>query len=581
MTKSKNTKRALLASVLSLMLCAVMLVGSTFAWFTDSVTSGKNKIVAGNLDIELEYKDADGHWQPVDTNTSLFLSADNTLWEPGHTEYVQLRIRNAGSLVLMYKFSANVFGDDQGAEEKEYTGQDGKFKLSDYLVFSKTDGAEKVTNRESLWIDDAEKEKELMGNVGLAGIDMQSDPLLPNDNEEITLAVYMPTWVGNAANQLTSAKEAEGAPTIYLGLNLFATQTPHEKDSFGNDYDAAADPDYDPFVEADAAALAKGNAYRNADGTYGKINSSDEPTFLLNLARQGGTATLIRDIGAPARGVSSQQTDYSNKQSMLDLHGHTYTSGGLEVKQSTSPKTNNSSLVIKNGTMVSSINSEDILKSYNAMQAVTLDHVNLKWDNPRAWDADKNNYRGLNLSTDTVGTVFTVNDSVLDCNASFYTNSLDSDPKECAVANLTNTTVNGRLHGAGLTMNVDGCTVNGEVFCNAGSSSKTRINISNSTINGNAFFDAYLFGEQNDVTIKNTVINGNLQTKSVRDNVHITLTDATVTGTLTYTDASYKVSKTLVTIVSGKYGFDPTNYLADGSTANLDAATGMWVVTAG
>ena len=35
MTKSKNTKRALLASVLSLMLCAAMLVGSTFAWFTD------------------------------------------------------------------------------------------------------------------------------------------------------------------------------------------------------------------------------------------------------------------------------------------------------------------------------------------------------------------------------------------------------------------------------------------------------------------------------------------------------------------------------------------------------------------
>ena len=47
---NKQTKRALLASVLSLVICAAMLVGTTFAWFTDSVTSGRNTIVAGNLD---------------------------------------------------------------------------------------------------------------------------------------------------------------------------------------------------------------------------------------------------------------------------------------------------------------------------------------------------------------------------------------------------------------------------------------------------------------------------------------------------------------------------------------------------
>ena len=55
MTSSKNTKRALLASVLSVALCAAMLIGSTFAWLTDNVTSGINRIVAGNLDVELAY----------------------------------------------------------------------------------------------------------------------------------------------------------------------------------------------------------------------------------------------------------------------------------------------------------------------------------------------------------------------------------------------------------------------------------------------------------------------------------------------------------------------------------------------
>ncbi len=59
MTTKKSTKSALLSSVLATALCVAMLVGATFAWFTDGVTSGKNKIVAGNLDIDLV--DAEGN----------------------------------------------------------------------------------------------------------------------------------------------------------------------------------------------------------------------------------------------------------------------------------------------------------------------------------------------------------------------------------------------------------------------------------------------------------------------------------------------------------------------------------------
>ena len=51
----KSTKRTLLSSVLSLVLCMAMLIGTTFAWFTDSVTSGNNIIKSGNLVIELEF----------------------------------------------------------------------------------------------------------------------------------------------------------------------------------------------------------------------------------------------------------------------------------------------------------------------------------------------------------------------------------------------------------------------------------------------------------------------------------------------------------------------------------------------
>ena len=72
MANSKHTKRTLLASILSVAVCVTMLVGSTFAWFTDSVTSGNNKIVAGNLDIKLSYSTDLQNWNDVDANTNVF-----------------------------------------------------------------------------------------------------------------------------------------------------------------------------------------------------------------------------------------------------------------------------------------------------------------------------------------------------------------------------------------------------------------------------------------------------------------------------------------------------------------------------
>ena len=76
MSSNKQTRRTLVASVLALVVCAAMLIGTTFAWFTDSVTSGRNTIVAGNLDVELEYATATegtlGGWTSVNDATDLF-----------------------------------------------------------------------------------------------------------------------------------------------------------------------------------------------------------------------------------------------------------------------------------------------------------------------------------------------------------------------------------------------------------------------------------------------------------------------------------------------------------------------------
>ena len=242
MTNSKKTKQTLLVSVLSALLCLSLLIGSTFAWFTDSASSGINKIVAGKLDVELEYKDADGNWQPVNENTgSLFKPTegdDATLWEPGHTEYVELRIRNAGSLALTYNFDLTVSGKS-GGEETSFINVNGKeVYLSDFLVFNKVDTLPAQVTRESLWIADDAEEKAAMGTKALAAFKQEKAVLLPNDSPvEFTLAVYMPTWVGNEANYRTG----DDMPEIQLGITLKAAQYTFESDSFDEQYDKDAE----------------------------------------------------------------------------------------------------------------------------------------------------------------------------------------------------------------------------------------------------------------------------------------------------------------------------------------------------
>ncbi len=118
MTSSKSTKRALLFSALAIGLCIAMLIGTTFAWFTDTASTGVNKIVAGNLDIELQMKDNDGNWVNAEGKILPFLvegeiPAEGTqiLWEPGCTYYVpQIRVFNKGNLAVKFEYIPEALG---------------------------------------------------------------------------------------------------------------------------------------------------------------------------------------------------------------------------------------------------------------------------------------------------------------------------------------------------------------------------------------------------------------------------------------------------------------------------------------
>ena len=105
MTDRKSIKRALISSVIAIVLCCAMLVGTTFAWFTDMVTTDRNIIQSGNLDAVLKYATWNAKtntwsdFNEVNADTVVF---DNTLWEPGHTEAVKFQVSNVGTLAFKY-----------------------------------------------------------------------------------------------------------------------------------------------------------------------------------------------------------------------------------------------------------------------------------------------------------------------------------------------------------------------------------------------------------------------------------------------------------------------------------------------
>ena len=70
--KEPNLKKTLISGIISLILCASMLIGTTFSWFTDSVSTPDNIVATGTLDIELEYLNNKGDWKIVDENTNIF-----------------------------------------------------------------------------------------------------------------------------------------------------------------------------------------------------------------------------------------------------------------------------------------------------------------------------------------------------------------------------------------------------------------------------------------------------------------------------------------------------------------------------
>ena len=254
--KVGGTKRALLTSVLALVLSLAMLAGSTFAWFTDTASTGVNRIVSGNLDVGLKYwGGAESGWLTAEDSKKLF--DENALWEPGYTQIVYLKVKNDGNLALTYAMQITPVHETVGVN---VDGEE--FKLSDYIKFGWTaftvdgDGAPVALDREAAQTG--------VGGGAQLGTTLHrqaAKPLAAGAEELVALVAWMPENVGNEANYSTVQ------PTIELSLKVLATQAAVENDSFNNTYDedAATDEELNSKPEYNYKSLYD---YDNPEG-YG------------------------------------------------------------------------------------------------------------------------------------------------------------------------------------------------------------------------------------------------------------------------------------------------------------------------
>ena len=216
-----STKRALLSSAIALCLCFVMLVGTTFAWFTDEVSSSNNVIKTGTLDVQLWQHTANGSTEITNSSDPIFGKSDSTtansvtsdtLWEPGKTQTVYLSIKNNGSLSLKYKVAVEVVDTEKNLHE-----------VMEYIITPDATVANPVAKSDLDWTTGLPVE---------LGINIASeDVALPVGSEHFfALSVHM--------DELANNDYQDG--NIIFNIKVLAAQLADESDSYDNLYDALA-----------------------------------------------------------------------------------------------------------------------------------------------------------------------------------------------------------------------------------------------------------------------------------------------------------------------------------------------------
>ena len=297
MTSSKSTKRALVSSALAILMCVAMLIGTTFAWFTDTASTGVNKIVSGNLKVDIIGADSEDHVEKLNFTKAATTDEEagaEILWEPGCRYLTEgFRIANKGNLALKWKAQVN-----KGATE----ANEGNFDLLDvidfYLVTKAADGTETATALD-----------EFTGNL----------------KKTETSEVYYIKGV----MQTTAGNDYQGLTLDGITITVVATQDTVESDSYDNQYDKNAQyPDvaYVAVSAPTAEDIAAGvnplaNALISASTETG-ISGEAKDKIAADLAagtfkltdKEGSVRDAVKGMEVTLNGAGADKTTYEVKK---------------------------------------------------------------------------------------------------------------------------------------------------------------------------------------------------------------------------------------------------------------------------
>lgn len=290
MNESTKTKKALRGSLFALFLCIVLLIGTTFAWFTDTASTGVNKIQSGRLDVSLEMANGindnnETVWVSAENQMLTFKtkdgrSADQILWEPGCTyELPQLRVVNNGNLALKYKIKINgIQGDEKLNEVIDWTISDTALDADHKLAAGAT-----------------------------------SDPL--------TIKGHMQEAAGNEYQNMS----IEG-----ISITVVATQDAVESDSFNNTYDQNAEYDSGDVYMVDSSNALKAAANKAKAGD--KIQLAKDITVSETIKFDASGITLDGNGHTITAAMSDEEIAAPTLKTVLSFGYGTQYCTGVTVK---------------------------------------------------------------------------------------------------------------------------------------------------------------------------------------------------------------------------------------------------------
>ena len=269
----KNTRRSLITSLVTLLLCSAMFVSSTLAWFTDTVSNTGNRIQAGTLKVDLLMDKGSGYESIANKEGDIFketATANNslvTLWEPGKTQFAKLAVENKGNLAIKYNILIDVTDE-------------GLIGSLEYAIISSGHEVPTVDSATN-WAAVKELPGVITGDV-VAGrtIAAENGVLdeivngIQNERNYFILAVHMKETAGN---------EYQGKDAI-IDVTVVATQVTAEKDGFGNNqYDINAQPVIPAVIVRDnvstsaISTIQTGDIEFNTTGVY-ETTATTAPT---------------------------------------------------------------------------------------------------------------------------------------------------------------------------------------------------------------------------------------------------------------------------------------------------------------